>query len=251
MTLRKRIIPCLDIDKGQTVKGVNFSNMEVLGSPLAFAAQYEADGADELVFLDISATKEKRKTLLPLVEDIAANLRIPFTVGGGINTLEDAALILKSGADKVALNSAAVQQPELIEQIASRFGSQCVVAAVDVMQSQGNWQVMIHAGKTPTSWGALAWCKRLEVLGAGEVLLTSMNHDGTKQGFAIDLLKAVDDCIRLPLIASGGAGNAAHFEALFTQTKVNAALAAGIFHRNQCPIPTLKKSLKEKGILVR
>jgi cyclase len=249
--LKKRIIPCLDIKDGRTVKGINFVDIKDAGDPIALAEKYAQEGADELVFLDISATIEKRKTLVDLVLKIAKVINIPFTVGGGINSLEDAQAVIKAGADKVSINSSAIKNPKLIREISSHFGSQCVVVAVDTKFENESWQVYSHGGKKPTGLNTLDWIKTVEILGAGEILLTSMNHDGTKNGFACDLLSQVCQLVNIPVIASGGAGQYSHFEAVFTQTPVSAALAASIFHYDEIPIPKLKNYLKTKNISIR
>lgn len=249
--LKKRIIPCLDIDNGRTVKGINFIDIRDAGDPIELAKRYVNEGADELVFLDITATVEKRKTLVELVERIAAEINIPFTVGGGINSLEDVSAIIKAGADKVTINSSAVKNPALISEIAEQFGSQCVVVAIDTKFIDNEWIVVIHGGRTPTELNTLEWVKEVESLGAGEILLTSMNHDGTKGGFANDITGKVSNLINIPVIASGGAGKSEHFREVFTNTKASAALAASIFHFREIPIPNLKTFLKENNIPIR
>jgi cyclase len=249
--LKKRIIPCLDIKDGRTVKGVNFIDIRDAGDPIELAKRYVIEGADELVFLDITATVEKRKTLAELVKKIAQQINIPFTVGGGINALEDAKAIIKAGADKVSINSSAVKNPDLITQITSEFGSQCVVVAIDTKYVNNEWLVFVHGGRTATDLETIAWAKEVEELGAGEILLTSMNNDGTKSGFAIDVCAAVSKSVNIPVIASGGAGTKQHFKEVFEQTKVSAALAASIFHFNEIPIPELKHYLKQQNIAVR
>ncbi|HOV71813.1 MAG TPA: imidazole glycerol phosphate synthase subunit HisF [Dysgonamonadaceae bacterium] len=249
--LKKRIIPCLDVKDGRTVKGVNFVNIRDAGDAVELAQRYVDEGADELVFLDITATIEKRKTLTQLVEKIARKINIPFTVGGGINSLEDAKAIISAGADKVSINSAAVKHPELITEIAEQFGSQCVVLAIDTKYENNEWKVYINSGKTPTPLLALNWAKEGEQRGAGEILLTSMNHDGTKKGFAIDVTRQVSEAVNIPVIASGGAGTMEHFAEVFLQTKASAALAAGIFHYGEISIPNLKAYLQTQHIEVR
>ena len=249
--LKKRIIPCLDVKDGRTVKGVNFVNIRDAGDAVELAQRYVDEGADELVFLDITATIEKRKTLTQLVEKIARKINIPFTVGGGINSLEDAKAIISAGADKVSINSAAVKHPELITEIAEQFGSQCVVLAIDAKYENNEWKVYINSGKTPTPLLALNWAKEGEQRGAGEILLTSMNHDGTKKGFAIDITRQVSEAVNIPVIASGGAGTMEHFAEVFLQTKASAALAAGIFHYGEISIPNLKAYLQTQHIEVR
>ena len=249
--LKKRIIPCLDIKDGRTVKGINFEDIKDAGDPIELAKKYILEGADELVFLDITATIEKRKTLAVLVEKIAKEINIPFTVGGGINTVEDAANIIKAGADKISINSSAVKNPSLIKEIADRFGSQAVVVAVDTKFENNNWFVYVNGGKVATGITTLDWVKQAEQLGAGEILLTSMNNDGTKQGFAIEITNAVSASINIPVIASGGAGTKEHFVDVFKNTKATGALAASIFHFGEIPIPVLKQYLKEQNINIR
>jgi cyclase len=249
--LKKRIIPCLDIKDGRTVKGVNFVDIRDAGDPIELAKRYVQDGADELVFLDITATLEKRKTLAELVEKIAREINIPFTVGGGINSLEDAKAVIKAGADKVSINSSAVKNPSLITEIANEFGSQCVVVAIDTKYENSEWTVFVSGGKIPTGIKTLDWAKQVEALGAGEILLTSMNNDGTKSGFALDVSDAVSRTVNIPVIASGGAGEKVHFKEVFEKTKVSAALAASIFHFGEIPVPELKNYLKTENIPVR
>ena len=249
--LTKRIIPCLDIKNGRTVKGINFLELRDAGDPVELAKIYAENYADELVFLDISATEERRKTLAKLVEDIAKHINIPFTVGGGISSVEDVALLLKSGADKVSINSAAVKRPELISEVAQRFGSQCVVVAIDAKQIEGNWKVHLVGGKQPTDIDLFDWAKEVQELGAGEILFTSMNHDGTKAGFANEALAKLSENLHIPIIASGGAGNIQHFEDTFKLGKADAALAASVFHFGEIPIPELKQELKNNNIEVR
>lgn len=249
--LKKRIIPCLDIANGRTVKGVNFVDIRDAGDPIELAKRYVNEGADELVFLDITATIENRKTLVSLVSKIASVINIPFVVGGGIHTLEDAKAIILAGADKVSVNSAAIKNPELICQISNHFGNQCVVVAMDVKYTNNEWKVFSHGGKTPTSIGALDWALQAEHLGAGEILLTSMNNDGTKNGFSIHITNTISRALQIPVIASGGAGTAAHFKDVFQQTTASGALAASVFHFGELPIPQLKKYLKTNKIPVR
>lgn len=249
--LKKRIIPCLDIKDGRTVKGINFVDIKDAGDPIELAKKYILEGADELVFLDITATIEKRKTLAVLVEKIAKEINIPFTVGGGINTVEDAATIIKAGADKISINSSAVKNPSLIKEIAERFGSQAVVVAVDTKFENNKWFVYVNGGKVATGITTIDWVKKAEQLGAGEILLTSMNNDGTKQGFAIDITNAVSASINIPVIASGGAGTKEHFVDVFKNTKATGALAASIFHFGEIPVPVLKQYLKEQNINIR
>ena len=249
--LKKRIIPCLDIKDGRTVKGINFEELRDAGNPVELAKKYVDEGADELVFLDITATQEKRKTLAEMVEKIAAAINIPFTVGGGINSVEDAAVVIKAGADKISINSSAVKNPQLIKDLAAQFGSQCVVVAIDTRNINSLQKVFISGGKIETDWQTLDWVKKVEELGAGEILLTSMDGDGTKAGFKIDITKAISDLVNIPVIASGGAGKMEHFSEVFTQTKVSGGLAASIFHFGEIPIPVLKNYLKEQNIPIR
>ncbi|MGA0273556.1 MAG: imidazole glycerol phosphate synthase subunit HisF [Flavobacteriaceae bacterium] len=249
--LTKRIIPCLDIKDGRTVKGVNFVNLRDAGDPVALAAQYAQEQADELVFLDISATEQKRKTLANLVLRVAAAIDIPFTVGGGISSVEDVAILLKNGADKVSVNSAAVKNPKLIDALAEQFGSQCIVVAIDAKQIEGQWKVHLVGGKEPTDRDLFEWAKEVEQRGAGELLFTSMDHDGTKQGFANGALARLSVETNLPVIASGGAGNISHFSEAFTIGKADAALAASVFHFGEIAIAELKNKLKQQQIAVR
>ncbi len=248
--LAKRIIPCLDIKDGRTVKGVNFENLRDAGDPVELAKIYTEEGADELVFLDITATHEKRKTLVALVERIAATINIPFTVGGGISSVEDVYALLQSGADKISLNSAAVRNPKLISDIAEKFGSQCLVLAIDAKQTT-NWKVYLNGGRVETEIDLFAWAKEGEQRGAGEILFTSMNHDGTKKGFANEALRQLSEIVNIPVIASGGAGTMEHFYDTFTDGKADAALAASIFHFKEIGISDLKNYLGQKGITVR
>lgn len=249
--LTKRIIPCLDIKDGRTVKGVNFVDLRDAGDPVELATQYAMEQADELVFLDISATEQKRKTLADLVLRVAAAIDIPFTVGGGISSVEDVAVLLKNGADKVSINSAAVKNPNLINELAEQFGSQCIVVAIDAKQINGQWKVHLVGGKVPTDIDLFEWAKEVEIRGAGEILFTSMDHDGTKQGFANKALARLNTEINLPIIASGGAGNVSHFVDTFQQGKADAALAASVFHFGEIAIPELKKELNQQQIAVR
>lgn len=243
--LTKRIIPCLDIQDGRTVKGINFEGIRDAGDPLELAINYCRQGADELVFLDITATVEKRKTLVELVRQIAANINIPFTVGGGISSVEDVALLVQSGADKVSVNTAAFREPALIQELSRTFGSQCVVLAIDTKQEEdGEWYVYLHGGRTKTATKTTDWAKQAVALGAGEILLTSMNNDGTKNGFALDITAALCNSLPVPVIASGGAGTMEHFKAVFQQANADAALAASIFHYGEMTIPGLKKYLE-------
>ena len=249
--LTKRIIPCLDIKDGRTVKGVNFVNLRDAGDPVELAAQYAAENADELVFLDISATEQKRKTLAALVLKVAEAIDIPFTVGGGISSVEDVAILLNNGADKVSINSAAVKRPELINELATQFGSQCVVVAIDAKQVNGEWLVHLVGGKVPTQINLFDWAKEVEQRGAGEILFTSMDHDGTKAGFANQALARLSKEVNIPIIASGGAGNVSHFIDTFTTGSADAALAASIFHFGEISVPNLKQALKAQQIAVR
>lgn len=249
--LKKRIIPCLDIKDGRTVKGVNFVAIKDAGNPIELAKRYVTEGADELVFLDITATLEKRKTFVKLVEKIAKEINIPFTVGGGISSVEDALALIQAGADKVSINSSAVKNPQLITDLKNRFGSQFVVVAIDTKLVNGKWKVFTKGGTYETELETLAWAKKVEELGAGEILLTSMNNDGTKNGFDIEVTKAVSELVNIPVIASGGAGTTEHFAEVFTKTQASAGLAASIFHFGEIPIPQLKNELKNKNIPVR
>ena len=249
--LAKRIIPCLDIKDGRTVKGVNFENLRDAGDAVELGEYYAKNGADELVFLDITATNEKRKTLSELVKKIAAKVNIPFTVGGGINSVEDVSLLLDSGADKISINTSAVKNSNLISDLAKRFGSQCIVVAIDAKQINRNWKIFLNGGKVETELDAFQWAKEAEQRGAGELLLTSMNHDGTKNGFALELTSKISESLSIPVIASGGAGTMEHFEDVFTKGKADAALAASIFHFKEIEITALKKFLMVKGISVR
>ncbi|MEQ8243812.1 imidazole glycerol phosphate synthase subunit HisF [Fulvivirga sp.] len=249
--LKKRIIPCLDIKDGRTVKGVNFVNIRDAGDPVELGKQYAEQGADELVFLDITATNEGRKTFIELVRDIARNIDIPFTVGGGISSVEDVGPLLTSGADKISVNSSAVKNPELINELVNAYGSQCVVVAIDANLIDGDWVVHTHGGRKPTDKKLFDWAKEIEQRGAGEILFTSMNNDGTKQGFAVEALKRLSEVVSIPIIASGGAGTMEHFTKAFNEGKADAALAASIFHFGEIPIPKLKSYLKEQNILIR
>ena len=249
--LTKRIIPCLDIKDGRTVKGVNFEGLRDAGDPVELALRYAKEGADELVFLDITATNEKRKTLTTLVRKIASVINIPFTVGGGINTIEDVSALLENGADKISVNTAAFKNPSLISDLANRFGSQCVVLAVDTKFTEGEWIVFLNGGKVSTGKPALQWIKEAVALGAGEILLTSMNNDGTKNGFALDITRQVSEAVNVPVIASGGAGTMQHFVDVFKQGKADAALAASVFHFGEISIPDLKKVIAGNGIVMR
>jgi imidazole glycerol-phosphate synthase subunit HisF len=249
--LTKRIIPCLDIKNGRTVKGVNFIDLKDAGDPVELAKKYSEEGADELVFLDISATEERRKTLLDLVRKVAQTINIPFTVGGGISSVEDVHLLLQNGADKISINSSAVKNPELINDLALAFGSQCIVVAIDAKQIEGNWKVHLVGGKVPTEIDLFDWAKEVAKRGAGEILFTSMDHDGTKNGFANEALAKLSQIVNIPIIASGGAGNMQHFADTFKEGKSDAALAASVFHFKQIKIQDLKKELKKQNINVR
>lgn len=249
--LAKRIIPCLDIKDGRTVKGVNFEDLRDAGDPVELARRYSEEGADELVFLDITATKEKRKTLVDLVRRIAREIDIPFTVGGGIKTVDEIESLLHAGADKVSLNSAIVKDPDLINRASDAFGSQCIVAAVDAKRTGDSWTVFIKGGSENTGIDALQWITEAEQRGAGEILLTSMDRDGTREGFDIELLKKVNDRVHIPVIASGGAGNIQHCVDAIEKGSADAVLAASIFHFQEIEIKTLKKSLSEQSIPVR
>ena len=249
--LTTRIIPCLDIKDGRTVKGVNFIGLRDAGDPIELARRYMEEGADELVFLDITATKEKRKTLVKLVTEIALEISIPFTVGGGIRTVNEIEEILKAGADKVSLNSSIVKNPTLLTQASSAFGSQAVVAAVDAKRKDGSWEVYVKGGSEPTGIDAIEWMIRAEKMGAGEILLTSMDRDGTKAGYDIELLKKVNELVTIPVIASGGAGTIEHCCEAVLDGHADAVLAASIFHFREIEIPHLKQQMSEKGIQVR
>ncbi|KGP72894.1 imidazole glycerol phosphate synthase subunit HisF [Pontibacillus yanchengensis] len=251
--LTKRIIPCLDVKDGRVVKGIQFVQIRDAGDPVELATIYDEQGADELVFLDISATHEGRKTMIEVVREVAATLAIPFTVGGGIGSLEDMRAILRAGADKVSLNSAAVRNPELVTEGANFFGSQCIVVAIDARYDEelGSWRVYTHGGRKGTEWEVLEWAKKVEASGAGELLLTSMDQDGEKTGFDLELLKAVQEVVQIPVIASGGAGNAQHFVDVFQDAKADAALAASIFHYKETSVENVKDILKQNGVHVR
>lgn len=249
----KRIIPCLDIKDGMTVKGVKFVELKTVGDPVELAAAYAQQGADELVFLDITATHEGRKTFVDLVHRIARHINIPFTVGGGISELSDAEALLNAGADKISINSAAVRNPQLINDLSRHFGSQFVVVAIDAKQEEGagDWTVTVNGGRIFTEKKLFSWAKEAEDRGAGEILFTSMDHDGVKQGFANEALARLSEELNIPIIASGGAGNMEHFRDAFVQGKADAALAASVFHYNEISVPLLKEYLSEQGIPVR
>ena len=249
--LTKRIIPCLDIKNGRTVKGINFVNLRDAGDPVELASQYAHQNADELVFLDISATEQKRKTLSKLVLKVAEAIDIPFTVGGGICSVQDVSILLKNGADKISINSAAVNRPNLINEVATHFGSQCLVVAIDAKKIDGQWKVHLVGGKIPTKINLFEWAKELEERGAGEILFTSMDHDGTKNGFANEALARLSETVNIPIIASGGAGCINHFIDTFKTGKADAALAASVFHFGEINIPDLKKQLNKQQIAVR
>lgn len=250
--LTKRIIPCLDIRDGRTVKGVNFENIRDAGDPVELGALYASQGADELVFLDITATNEKRKTLSALVNRISHHINIPFTVGGGISSVEDVSVLLQNGADKISVNTAAFKNSLLISDLAKEFGSQCIVLAIDTkLELDGEWYVYLNGGSVKTNTKCVDWAKQAVDLGAGEILLTSMNHDGTKQGFALDITARLAEQLSVPVIASGGGGKMEHFVDVFEIAKADAALAASIFHFKEIGIPVLKQYLNEKGIVVR
>lgn len=249
--ITKRIIPCLDIKDGRTVKGINFENIKDAGDPVELAIEYAKQGADELVFLDITATNEKRKTLSELVTRIAKHINIPFTVGGGISSVEDVSILLNSGADKISVNTSAVKNPQLIKELANQFGSQCVVLAIDTKFEDNDWYVYLNGGRVKTDLKTIDWAKQAVALGAGEILLTSMNNDGTKDGFAIDITKQISEAVNVPVIASGGAGNMQHFKEIFENGKADAALAASVFHYKEIAIPQLKTYLKENKIEIR
>lgn len=249
--LTKRIIPCLDIKDGRTVKGTNFVNLRDAGDPVALAAIYAEQGADELVFLDITATVDGRKTLLDLVRNVAHTINIPFTVGGGISSVADVSALLNAGADKISINSSAVRNPDLVNELALAFGSQCIVVAIDTRHINAEHIVHTHGGRTPTQRRTIAWAKEVEDWGAGEILLTSMDTDGTKAGFALELTAQISGAANIPVIASGGAGTMDHFVDVFTTGRADAGLAASIFHFKEIGIPTLKGYLREKGVAMR
>jgi cyclase len=250
--LAKRIIPCLDIKNGRTVKGVNFEALRDAGDPVSLAKYYCEQGADELVFLDIAATIENRPTLVELVKKLSLKINIPFTVGGGINSVQNISALLKNGADKISINTAAFKNPQLIADAAAQFGSQCIVLAIDTkMEADGAWYVYLNGGRTPTNTKTLNWAKQAESLGVGEILLTSMNNDGVKNGFANDITFSLSNELNIPVIASGGAGKMEHFKDVFIQGNADAALAASVFHFKEIAIPDLKKYLSENNIPIR
>ena len=249
--LAKRIIPCLDIKNGRTVKGVNFLNLRDAGDPVALAKQYAENGADELVFLDISATLESRSTTIDMVRNVAEQIDIPFTVGGGVSTKEGVELLLKSGADKVGVNSAAIKRPELINELSKAFGNQCIVVAIDAKKVDGKWLVHLAGGTIPTDLDLFEWAKEVETRGAGEILFTSMNNDGVKTGFANEALAQLSETVNIPIIASGGAGTMQHFVEVFKEGKADAALAASVFHFGEIAINDLKKELQTNQINIR
>ncbi len=251
--ITKRIIPCLDVKDGRVVKGIQFVQLRDAGDPVELARFYDDQGADELVFLDISASNEGRKTMVDVVRAVASELAIPFTVGGGINSLEDMKRMLRAGADKVSLNTAAVNRPELITEGSDFFGAQCIVVAIDAKYDAelGSWRVYTHGGRTPVDKEVISWAKEAVERGAGEILLTSMDSDGEKKGFDLKLTRAVSEAVSVPVIASGGAGNAEHFEEAFVEGKADAALAASIFHYKETSVHEVKSYLREKGVNVR
>jgi cyclase len=249
--LAKRIIPCLDVDKGRVVKGIKFKNLVDAGDPVETALAYEEQGADELVFLDITASYEDRSIMLDVVKAVAENVFMPFTVGGGIRNLEDIRKLLLSGADKISINTSAVKNPDLIKESAKLFGSQCIVVAIDAKRKEKGWEVYINGGRTPTGLDVIEWAKKVAELGAGEILLTSIDKDGTKSGYDIELTKMVSGSVHIPVIASGGAGSVEHFYQVFTEGKADAALAASLFHFKEVSIPQLKEYLFSRGVPVR
>jgi len=249
--LAKRIIPCLDVDHGRVVKGVRFVNLRVAGDPVELGRRYSEEGADELVYLDITASPEGRGILLDMVRRVAEEITIPFTVGGGIRSVEDAREVLRSGADKISVNTAAVEKPELVKRLASEFGSQCVVVAIDAKKRDGWYEVFTYGGRKPTGLDAVSWAKRVEALGAGEILLTSIDRDGTVDGYELELTRSVSESVSIPVIASGGCGTLEHFYEAFEIGKADAALAASVFHFGKYSISEVKNYLKERGVLVR
>ncbi len=249
--IAKRIIPCLDVKDGKVVKGTNFVGLREMGDPVEMATYYSENGADEIIFLDISATNEGRNTMIDTVKRTAENIFVPFTVGGGVRSIEDVTQLLKAGADKVGINSAAVQNQSLIQEAAIRFGSQCIVVAIDAKKYQDGWHVMTHGGRKDTGLDAIAWAKKVEQLGAGEILLTSVDCDGVKEGYDLLLTKAIVSEIRIPVIASGGCGKLEHFSEVFVETNVSAALAASIFHEGTYSIRKVKQICQENGVNIR
>ena len=249
--LAKRLIPCLDVDRGRVVKGVNFVSLRDAGDPVECAARYDAEGADELVFLDITASSDARPIVLDMVRQVADAVFLPFTVGGGVRTVEDADALLRAGADKVAVNTAAVTQPALVTELARRFGSQAVVLAVDARRRDGGWEVYVHGGRTPTGRDAVAWTREGAERGAGEILLTSMDRDGTQDGFDVPLTRAVAEAVRVPVVASGGCGTVEHMAEVLGEGRASAALAASVFHFGQIRIPDAKARLQGMGVEVR
>jgi len=249
--ISKRIVPCLDIKNGRTVKGINFKSLRDAGDPVELARIYANSGADELVFLDITATEEARGTLAKMVYDVAEAINIPFTVGGGIRSVEDVDILLKNGADKISINSSAIRNPSLVNELSEKFGSQCVVVAIDAKKIEGQWKVHLVGGKVPTELDLFEWAKEVEERGAGELLFTSMDHDGTKDGFATEALERLSKEVNIPIIASGGAGTKQHFIDVFKVGKADAALAASVFHFGEIPIPELKEDLHNAGVHVR
>jgi len=249
--LTKRIIPCLDVKDGRVVKGVNFVNLKDAGDPVENARYYDKQGADELVFLDITASHEKRKTILDIASEVAESVFLPFTVGGGISTVDDIRALLKAGCDKVSINTAAVDNPDFIKRAALRFGSQCIVVAIDARASKNGWEVFTHGGRTPTGIDAVGWARKAERLGAGEILLTSMDFDGTKSGYDIKLTRRISECVKIPVIASGGAGDLGYLYEELTAGKADAVLAASIFHYREYSVSEAKKYLKRRKVAVR
>ena len=249
--LTKRIIPCLDVKGGQVVKGKGFVNLKYAGNPVKLARKYYEDGADELAFLDITASYEKRKTMINLVEKVAKQIFIPFTVGGGISTIKDIRNLLKAGADKISVNTSAVNNPDLIEEAAEKFGSQCIVIAIDAKKIKSKWKIFVNGGRQSTGLDAIEWAKKVESFGAGEILLTSMNKDGTKEGYDLELTRKISENVNIPIIASGGAGSLESIAKVFDEGKADAALAASIFHYKKYSIKQVKRYLQKKGIEVR
>jgi imidazole glycerol-phosphate synthase subunit HisF len=251
MSLAKRIIPCLDVDRGRVVKGVNFVGLRDAGDPVEIARRYDEQGADELCFLDITASSDDRDTILYVVEDVAAEVFIPLTVGGGVRKIEDVRRLLNAGADKVSINTAAVQRPDFVGEATGRFGSQCIVVAIDAKRAAGHWEVFTHGGRRPTGLDAVEWARRMEALGAGEILLTSMDRDGTREGFDLGLTRAISDAVNIPVIASGGVGNLEHLAEGVIQGGADAVLAASIFHFGEFTVLQAKECMAARGIEVR